>query len=249
MTRTAIVTGSGTGIGLATARALVAASWSVTLVGRRPDVLDAAASELTGTGGDVCAIAADLSDPSAPASVVRQHVGRTGGLDAVVHAAGAYEPTDLATADDVHWNAAWVTHVRGAALLCQAASEAMAVHRFGRIVLLASINGLVSEPSTAAYSAAKAAVISLARSMAVDLAPLGITCNAVSPGWVATPMTAAALTGLSPDDLARLNPLARVGRPAEVAELIRFLVVDAPAFLTGANIVIDGGQTARAVTA
>ena len=122
----------------------------------------------------------------------------------------------------------------------------MAANGGGRIVLISSLNGKVSEPESSHYSAAKAALISLARSMAQDLAASGITANAVAPGWVRTPMTEEYLETTTPDQLARLNPLARVGEAEEIASLIRYLAVEAPPFLTGATLFIDGGQTAIA---
>ncbi|MDQ6816252.1 MAG: SDR family oxidoreductase, partial [Actinomycetota bacterium] len=96
------------------------------------------------------------------------------------------------------------------------------------------------------YSASKAAISSLARSLAVDLASHGIVVNAVAPGWVHTPMTAAYVEGAAPQTLRRLNPLARVGDPSEIATVIVFLVAEAPTFLTGATVFVDGGETAAA---
>jgi NAD(P)-dependent dehydrogenase (short-subunit alcohol dehydrogenase family) len=137
-------------------------------------------------------------------------------------------------------------HVRGAVLSCAAAARHMTLAGRGRIVLVSSVNGFQSEPESMAYSAAKTAIISITRSLAVELADTGVTANAVAPGWVTTPMTEAYLAGSTPQRLRLVNTLGRFGRPDEIARVIRFLVVDAPDFLTGATIAVDGGQTALA---
>jgi len=116
----------------------------------------------------------------------------------------------------------------------------------GRMVLVSSVSSVLSEHGTSDYCAAKAATSSLARSMAVDLAASGIRVNAVSPGWVHTHLVDDFVKNATPDTLRSLNALGRVGQPGEIAELIQFLALDAPDYLTGASIFIDGGQTAMA---
>jgi NAD(P)-dependent dehydrogenase (short-subunit alcohol dehydrogenase family) len=116
----------------------------------------------------------------------------------------------------------------------------------GRFVLISSINAPLSEPESAHYSAAKAAVSSLARSMAVDLAKHDIQVNAVAPGWVHTAMVDEFVENATPETLKQLNILARVGQPDELANVIEYLLLDAPDYLNGATIFVDGGQTAMA---
>lgn len=245
--RSAVITGGGTGLGLATASVLHAEGWELTVVGRRGEVLASAVASLMADGGPaVTAAVADLGEPDAPARVIDAHVAAFGGVDALVAGAGSYElvATPDLTADV--WDAMMDTQLRGAVLCAAAAARHMVRAGHGRIVLLSSVNGLHSEPASMAYSAAKAAVISVARTLAVDLAGSGVTANAVAPGWVTTPMTEDYLAETSLEQLRRVNPLGRAGRPDEIAAVIRFLILDAPEFLTGATITVDGGQTAMA---
>jgi NAD(P)-dependent dehydrogenase (short-subunit alcohol dehydrogenase family) len=246
----ALITGGASGLGLATARALHAAGHDLTLVGRRADVLAAAAAALTADGGpSVATHAVDLGsdgDPDAAAAVVADHVARFGGLDAFVASAGNYELVETHELSAAAWDRTLDLHVRSAVVGVAAAARPMSAAGRGRIVLLSSVNGFHSEPASAAYSAAKAAIISLARSFAVDLAGDGITVNAVAPGWIDTPMTTEFLTTTTAEQLRRVNPLGRAGRADEIAGVIRYLIVDAPDFLTGATLVVDGGQTAMA---
>lgn len=242
--RSALVTGGASGIGLASAAALAREGVALTLVGRRRAALDEAAAALPGTA--VAVHAADLADPDAPAAVVDAHVRRFGGIDAFVAAAGAWEATPIGSLTAAAWDATLDVHLRGAVLGAAAAARHMTAAGRGRIVLVSSVNGYASEPHTAAYSAAKTAVLSVARSLAVELAATGVSANAVAPGWVTTPMTQAESDAATPEALRRLNPQARFGRPEEIAEIVRWLALDAPAFLTGTTIVADGGQLASA---
>ena len=131
-------------------------------------------------------------------------------------------------------------------LFCGMDASSMAERKSGRMVLIASTNSIVSEAGSAHYSAAKAAASSLARSLCVDLAPHGIRVNAVAPGWIHTSMVDEFVQSATPETLRDINPLGRVGKPGEVANLIEYLALDAPDYLTGATILIDGGQTAVA---
>jgi NAD(P)-dependent dehydrogenase (short-subunit alcohol dehydrogenase family) len=191
-------------------------------------------------------IAADLAEPDAAAGVVDEHVERCGGIDALVAAAGAYELIPSLDLDARSWDATMDVQLRAAVLSATAAARHMARAGHGRIVLLSSVNGFHSEPDSMAYSAAKAAIISVARSLAVDVSADGVAVNAVAPGWVSTPMTDQHLAAATPEQLRRVNILGRAGHADEIATVIRFLIVEAPEFLTGSTIVVDGGQTALA---
>jgi NAD(P)-dependent dehydrogenase (short-subunit alcohol dehydrogenase family) len=246
--KSALITGGGSGIGLATAVALNVEGFDLTIVGRRAEVLAAAAEEIAAEGGGppVAVQVADLSEPDAPADVVDKHVDRFGAIDALVTCAGAYELAGLLELTAQAWDATMDVHVRAAVLSAAAAARHMTRAGSGRIVLLSSVNGYHSEPDSIDYSAAKAAIISVARSLAVDLAGTGVSANAVAPGWVTTPMTVDYLADSTPERLRRVNTVGRAGRPEEIASVIRYLVVDAPEFLTGSTITVDGGQTALA---
>jgi NAD(P)-dependent dehydrogenase (short-subunit alcohol dehydrogenase family) len=218
----------------------------ITVVGRRRDALQSAAAAIGAAGVAVETHVADMGDPDAPSQVVNTHVERFGGIDAFVAGAGAWESMSLLDMTATAWDATLSVHLRGAVLGAGAAARHMIAAGHGRLVLVSSVNGYQAEPDTSAYSAAKTAVISVVRSLAVELAATGVTANAVAPGWVTTPMTEADLAATTPERLRRLNPQARFGRPEEIAEVIRWLVIDAPDFLTGSTITVDGGQTAQA---
>ncbi|WP_375503549.1 SDR family NAD(P)-dependent oxidoreductase [uncultured Jatrophihabitans sp.] len=246
--RSALITGGSSGIGLACARTLHREGWDVSLVGRRESALLHAADSIQAGGGDgeVATFIADLGTPDAPGGVVEQHTASFGAIDALVAGAGNYDLDDVRSVTAERWDTTLNLHLRGAVLAAGAAARHMSAAGCGRIVLLSSVNGLHSEPESIAYSAAKTAIISVARSLAVDLAPGGVQANAVAPGWVTTPMTEAHLAATSAEQLRRVNPMGRAGTADEIAGLVRYLIVDAPDFLTGATITIDGGQTALA---
>lgn len=245
--RSAVITGGGTGIGRAAALALAQDGFAVLLAGRRPEPLDEVRREVTAAGGRAATFAGDVADPgycdALPARAV-EHFGR---LDALVTAGAICEngPVTDVTADD--WDRTLTVNLRGSALCAAAAARQMrAQGGGGRIVLIASINGVTSEPESAQYSASKAGIMSLARSLAVDLAADQIAANAVAPGWVHTEMTDGWLADATDAQKQRLNPVGRLGQPDEVASVIAYLAGAAPLFLTGATILVDGGQTAVA---
>jgi NAD(P)-dependent dehydrogenase (short-subunit alcohol dehydrogenase family) len=244
----AVVTGGGTGIGLATARALAEAGFPVLIAGRRLSVLENAARSIRSavSGAQVETLASDVAVPEQAEEIISTAVTRLGAIDVLVNGAGIYEPVDFLEMTAEAWDRTCDVVLRGTVLCSVAAARHMREKGGGRIVLISSINGAVSEPESAHYSAAKAGVMSLARSMAVDLADHGISVNAVSPGWVRTPMTEEFLAEATPEMLHRVNPLGRSGDPTEIASFIVYLATEAPSFMTGATLFVDGGQTAVA---
>jgi NAD(P)-dependent dehydrogenase (short-subunit alcohol dehydrogenase family) len=157
-----------------------------------------------------------------------------------------YEPASFLDITAENWDATLDVVLRGSVLPAVAAARWMKDHDGGRMVLVSSINGVVSEPESAAYSAAKAGIISVVRSIAMDLSDDGVTANAIIPGWVHTAMTAEFLETATHESLKRLNMLGRVATPEEIANFAAYLLTDAPPYLTGASLTIDGGQTALA---
>lgn len=246
--RVAVVTGAGSGIGAATARALAAANMRVVIAGRSEDKLVAVRDEIPDSidGATVLVKPTDVGDPDQCEALVAAAVEEYGSVDAVVTAAATYEPVHVLDMTAEAWDECLDICLRGSLLVATAAARRMKDQGSGRIVFVSSINGMVSEPETAHYSAAKAAINSLARSMAVDLADHGITANAVAPGWVRTPMVADFAAKATKEDLAKINPLARWAKPEELAAVIAYLATDAPGFFTGSTVVVDGGQTAIA---
>lgn len=244
--RVALVTGGGTGLGRATARALAEAGFAVAIAGRRSDLCEATAVELSRevAGSKIAAYGVDVADPGQVTRLVADVARDLGGLDVLVAAAGIYEPVPFLEMTVQAWDATMNVVLRGAMLCALAAAKQMRDRGGGRIILVSSVSGAMSEPDSAHYNAAKAGIMSLARSMAVDVSRYGITVNAVTPGWMRTPMTEAYIEQASPEELRRFNILGRPADPSEIADLVRYLATGASTYLTGATIFIDGGHTA-----
>jgi NAD(P)-dependent dehydrogenase (short-subunit alcohol dehydrogenase family) len=244
----ALVVGGGTGIGYASAARLARCGFAVALAGRRDVVLREAAERLRAEHGaaGVTTITADGGDEDDAARMISATVDELGDLSVLVNCAGIYEPVHFLDLTADAWRRTMSATLDAHLYVSVAAARHMAGRGGGRIVLISSINSPLSEPESAHYSAAKAAVSSLVRSMAVDLSSRGIQANAVAPGWVRTAMVEEFVATASAESLQRINILGRVGAPDEVANVVEYLAVDAPAYLTGTTIFVDGGQTAMA---
>jgi NAD(P)-dependent dehydrogenase (short-subunit alcohol dehydrogenase family) len=240
----AIVTGGSSGIGLAIASRLGRAGESVLLVARDLAKLEQAQHTLRSDGMDVATMTVDISEPASSTVITRRCLDEFGRVDTLVNSAGTFEVVDTGALSLDHWERTITTNLTAAAFLSRDCAAVM--QPGGRIVNIASINAVVSEPMSAAYSASKAGLVSLTRSLAVDLGPKGIMVNCVAPGWVRTPMIEEYLESLEPEFLRRLNPLGRIGEPAEIAEVVAFLARSDVTYLSGQTIFVDGGQTSMA---
>jgi len=222
MARRAVVTGGMSGLGAATAERLAADGIEVI----RLDLAD---------GAD---LRADVTDPTA----VQRAASEVGPIDILVNSAGIVGPNKpLWEITDDEWQRTFAVNVLGTFHLCREFVPGMRERGWGRIVNLASMSGKDGNPAMSAYSASKAAVIALTKSLGKELAKDGVLVNAIAPAVVATPMNA----DTAPDVLAHITgliPMGRVGRPEEVAELIAFLASDRVSFSTGAVYDISGGR-------
>ncbi len=247
--KVAIVSGGGSGIGAATARRFAAEGASVVVTGRRPEPIAAIAAE---TGG--LAVPGDVTDPDHATAVVAAAVERFGGLDVVVANAGVGFGGSAGDVDDERWSGTLDVNLTGPLRLVRAAIPELTARGGGSIVLVSSVSGLVSSTNSAAYDTSKAALIGLARSIAVDYGPRGIRANALCPGWVVTPMgdesmdEVAVARGIAREDAYALAtkdvPLRRPATAEEIAACCLFLASDDSSIVTGSVLVADGGGTA-----
>lgn len=241
LSRSVIVTGGLGGIGLAVARAFARESANLLLVDARADGTGRAAAALQDAGAtQVLGVTGDVADEALVANAIDLAFDRFGGLDVVVNVAGMmiYKPlAELCAAD---WRRLLDVNLVGAALFTGQALRRM--RPGGCIVNIASIHARRTSPLVAPYAAAKAALVSLTRSAAIEGKPLGIRVNAVLPGAIDTPMLRdspnikSGAEVIAPDDL---------GQPEDIAEIVRFLASDAARFISGEDIVADGGRMGR----
>lgn len=239
--RTALVTGGGSGIGFAIAQALAGAGASVVLASRNLDRVTAAAKAIRAEGGQVIGVAADVREPEAVQTAVAAGVDAFGGLDIMIaNAAGNF----VVPFADMSFNA-WRTVVdidlHGTFHCAKAAYPYLktSVHG-GRFIAISTIRALEGWPGCAHAAAAKAGVISLIRSLAVEWGPEGILCNTIAPGPIGGTEGVKRLyeeTGLSTG-----LPLGRLGRGEDVAQAALYLCSDAASFVTGTDLVVDGGR-------
>jgi NAD(P)-dependent dehydrogenase (short-subunit alcohol dehydrogenase family) len=237
----ALVTGGNSGIGLATARAFVAEGARVVVTGRDAATLDAAAAEL---GDAAVALRADVADPAALGRLMDAVDARFGRLDVLVVNAGIGEFATIDQATEAHFDRIFGVNVRGAYFTVQKALPLLASG--ASIVLVGSTNGQIGMAGASVYSASKAAVRSLARTLSAELTDRGVRVNVLSPGPVLTPIYER--LGLAPDRLEATTaairamvPLGRFGEPREIAQAAVFLASDESTFFVGAELVADGG--------
>lgn len=237
----ALVTGASRGIGAAVARGLAEDGWPVG-VNYRTDREGAASvvAEIEGSGGQAVVLEADVSDPKAPEQLfgtLESHFGTQ--VLTLVNNAGINRDDLTPSLGDEEWSTVIETDLNAAFRLMRRALVPMMRARTGRIVNVASVSALRANPGQSNYAAAKAGLIMLTKTAAVEVARRGVTINAVAPGWIDTEMTA----GVS-RNLLDAVPARRAGTPEEVAACVRFLTSDAASYVTGAVLTVDGGLAA-----
>ena len=242
--RAAFVTGAARGLGLAIAQGLAEAGARVALCDVSEDV-DAAAESLRHAGHDVLACRADVRDEAALAAAFRLAVDRFGAVDVMVNNAARTPSVSIWDVDGAEWDDVLAVNLRGTFFGCRIAALHMRGRGRGRIVNPASIAGqLASAAAAPHYAASKAGIVALTRAFATELAPHGVTVNAVAPSAIESPL----LDQLPAERRARLaaaTPLGRFGQPAEVAAAVVYLASDAAAYTTGATLDVNGGRLMR----
>ncbi len=238
--RVALVTGAGRGLGRAIAANLAAAGAKVACVDISAETLAQTVAAIEAVGGTAMPLPCDVTDSQRVNQAVDDVVKTWGGLDILVNNAGITRDNILLRMKDEQWDAVIQVNLRGTFLFTRAAAKPMLKAHGGRIINIASVAGLIGNPGQTNYSASKAGVIGLTRTVARELAGRGITVNAVAPGFIATEMTA----GLGEEVLAEVKkqtPLARLGDPQDIADAVLFLASDAASFITGHVLTVDGG--------
>ena len=242
--KVAVVTGAGSGIGRASALALLKAGYCVTLTGRRQQALEESIAAAGGDASRALACPADISRPDQVRAVFEQTVGRFGRVDVLFNNAGQNAPGVLF--EDLSfekWQAVVDTNLTGSFLCAQAAYPALCDSGHGRIVNMASMAGrATSTLGGVHYTTAKAGVLGLTRHLAREWARDGITVNAISPGIVDTPMVRGSTDAARMKEVLAAIPMGRLADAAEIAALVAFLASDEAAYITGANVDIHGGE-------
>lgn len=239
--RVALVTGASQGIGRAIALELAGQGATVALAARSADKLASVAEEIRAAGGLAEAFALDIADDASIKEGAKAVLEKFGRIDVLVNNAGITRDGLMLRMKRADWDAVLATNLTGSFLLTQVVAAAMLRARYGRIINITSVVGQTGQAGQANYSASKAALIGLTRSLARELASRNITVNAVAPGYIETPMTAA----LNDEQRAAMMkdiPLGRPGTGTEIAHAVAFLAGNGAAYITGHVLNVNGGM-------
>ena len=241
--KTAIITGGGSGIGLATARAFCKEGAKVILFGRRKEKLISAADEL---GDSVLIVQGDMTHNDDLDQLINKTLNNFKGIDILVNSAGLYNGAPLHEISDSQWDGIMDINIRSIFQLTRRVLPIMMAQKSGSIVHISSILGLIAVPQVAAYNVSKGALNQFSRSIAVEYGSYGIRSNSICPGLIETDMTADLMKDASlMQEWSKEYPIGRFGKPEDVASACLFLASDESSFITGTVLPVDGGITAH----
>ena len=238
--RIALVTGASRGIGEAIARRLASEGATVIAAARSRPLLEKLVEELRGAGGQAAALALDVADSVSIDAGVREALAAHAAIDVLVNNAGVTEDQLILRMSREAWDRVLATNLTGVFLLTQAVVKGMVKRRYGRIVNLTSVVGLMGNAGQTNYAASKAGIIGFTKSLARELGSRNVTCNAVAPGFVETAMTEA-MTEQARTALSAQIPLGRLGSVEDVAAAVAYLGSEEASYVTGHVLNVSGG--------
>lgn len=237
----AVVTGASQGLGKAVAVALGINGAKVVCLARNADKLKSTVAEIEAAGGSAQAVACDVTDREAAAAAITGAKSDHGRLDILVNNAGITRDKLMRGMSDEEWDSVIATNLTSCFVCCRAAATIMRRAKYGRIINMASISGLIGNPGQANYSASKAGMIGLTRTLSKELISRGVTVNAIAPGFIASEMTAE-MGEVVLEEAKKRIPAKRLGTPEDVAGTALFLASREASYISGQTIVVDGGM-------
>ena len=241
--KTAIITGGGTGIGLATARAFCQEGAKVILFGRRKEKLEKAVEKL---GGSAIIVQGDMTNNNDLDKLINKTLHNFKKIDVLVNNAGLFNGSPLHEISDSQWDEIMDINIRSVFQLTRRVLPVMLSQKYGSIIHISSILGLIAVPQVAAYNVSKGALNQFSRSIAVEYGSSGIRSNSICPGLIATDMTADLMKDADlMKEWSKEYPIGRFGKPEDVANACLYLASDESSFVTGITLPVDGGFTAH----
>ena len=242
--KVALVTGGSSGIGKATALGFARAGANVVIASRRVTEGEQTVHEICERGGDAIFVKTDVSKASEVEGLMNQTIEFYGRLDYACNNAGTFVMGQLFELSEEEWDRTINANLKGIWLSLKYQIPIMLQQKRGVIVNMASMSAIIGNPGVSIYSASKGGVVALTQSAAIEYAASGIRINAISPGVISTPMVDDIPTPLL-EDIQSKHPMGRLGKPEEIANAVIWLCSDKASFVTGHNMVIDGGYTAQ----